>query len=318
MRASVWMWVLEIRTRINRRIKMDKIDEIMSKFISELGYKEAFEMFLKISSGKKLRSKLLLKIAGESEISLKLCAIIELIHLASLLHDDVIDEANIRRGKPSINALFGSKNSVMLGDILYSKAYFELTKFDPSIAAVISDAVSKLSIGEMMDVKMAENFNENEQEYLKMIYYKTAVLIEATAICGAKLAGKDSDKFGIYGKNLGLAFQIVDDILDITQDEKTLGKPALNDFVEGKTTLPYIYLYKSLDEANRAKLRSLWTKKLDEGEISWLKENFDKTSSVSKAINEAKRLGNEAIEAIKEYKNAELEGIIKSMIDREF
>jgi len=128
----------------------------MSKFISELGYKEAFEMFLKISSGKKLRSKLLLKIAGESEISLKLCAIIELIHLASLLHDDVIDEANIRRGNPSINALFGSKNSVMLGDILYSKAYFELTKFDPSIAAVISDAVSKLSIGEMMDVKMAE------------------------------------------------------------------------------------------------------------------------------------------------------------------
>ena len=93
---------------------MDKIDEIMNKFISELGYKEAFEMFLKISSGKKLRSKLLLKIAGESEISLKLCAIIELIHLASLLHDDVIDEANIRRGKPSINALFGSKNSVML------------------------------------------------------------------------------------------------------------------------------------------------------------------------------------------------------------
>ena len=318
MRASVWMWVLEIRTRINRRIKMDKIDEIMSKFINELGYKEAFEMFLKISSGKKLRSKLLLKIAGESEISLKLCAIIELIHLASLLHDDVIDEANIRRGKPSINALFGSKNSVMLGDILYSKAYFELTKFDPSIAAVISDAVSKLSIGEMMDVKMAENFNENEQEYLKMIYYKTAVLIEATAICGAKLAGKDSEKFGIYGKNLGLAFQIVDDILDITQDEKTLGKPALNDFVEGKTTLPYIYLYKSLDEAGRAKLRSLWAKKLNADEILWLKENFDKTSSVSKAISEAKRLGAEAIEAIKEYKNAELEGIIKSMIDREF
>ena len=320
MRTSVWMWVLEIRTRINRRIKMDKIDEIMTKFISELGYEEACEMFVKISSGKKLRSKLLLKIAGESEISLKLCAIIELIHLASLLHDDVIDEANIRRGKPSINALFGSKNSVMLGDILYSKAYFELTKFDPSIAAVVSDAVSKLSIGEMMDVKMAENFNENEQEYLKMIYYKTAVLIEATAICGAKLAGKDSEKFGIYGKNLGLAFQIVDDILDITQDEKTLGKPALNDFVEGKTTLPYIYLYKSksLDEAGKTKLRSLWAKKLNADEISWLKENFDKTSSVSKAINEAKRLGAEAIEAIKEYKNAELEGIIKSMIDREF
>ena len=206
----------------------------------------------------------------------------------------------------------------MLGDILYSKAYFELTKFNPSIAAIISDAVSKLSIGEMMDVKIAEIFNENEQEYLKMIYYKTAVLIEATAICGAKLAGKDSNKFGIYGKNLGLAFQIVDDILDITQDEKTLGKPALNDFVEGKTTLPYIYLYKSLDKAGKTKLRALWAKKLNAGEISWLKEEFIKTNSLQKAVNEAKRLGTEAIESIKEYKNAELEGIIKSMIDREF
>ncbi|MDU2360541.1 MAG: D-glycero-beta-D-manno-heptose 1-phosphate adenylyltransferase, partial [Campylobacter concisus] len=92
----------------------------------------------------------------------------------------------------------------------------------------------------------------------------------------------------------------------------------LIDFVEGKTTLPYIYLYKSLDEAGRAKLRSLWAKKLNADEISWLKENFDKTSSLSKAISEAKRLGAEAIEAIKEYKNAEFEGIIKSMIDREF
>ncbi len=143
-------------------------------------------------------------------------------------------------------------------------------------------------------------------------------MIEATAICGAKLAGKDSEKFGIYGKNLGLAFQIVDDILDIIQDEKTLGKPALNDFVEGKTTLPYIYLYKSLDEAGKIKLKSLWSKKLNAGEISWLKEEFVKTNSLQKAVNEAKRLGNEAIESIKEYKNAELEGIIKSMIDREF
>ena len=115
-------------------------------------------------------------------------------------------------------------------------------------------------------------------------------MIEATAICGAKLAGKDSEKFGIYGKNLGLAFSdSLIDILDITQDEKTLGKPALNDFVEGKTTLPYIYLYKSLDETGRAKLRSLWAKKLNADEISWLKENFDKTSSLSKGCKRGKK-----------------------------
>ena len=108
---------------------MEKIDLIMKNFIAELGYEPANAMFALINSGKKLRSKLLLKIAGESEQSLKICAIIELIHLASLLHDDVIDDANTRRGSPSINASFGTKNAVMLGDILYSKGFYELSKF---------------------------------------------------------------------------------------------------------------------------------------------------------------------------------------------
>ena len=93
---------------------MDKIDNLMHNFIAECGYEPAMQMFSQIKSGKKLRSKLLLKIAGESEISLKLCAIVELIHAASLLHDDVIDESDIRRGNPSINAVFGSKNAVKL------------------------------------------------------------------------------------------------------------------------------------------------------------------------------------------------------------
>ncbi|MBR8466011.1 polyprenyl synthetase family protein [Campylobacter sp. faydin G-140] len=297
---------------------MNKIDEIMLEFIDELGYIGINEMFACISSGKKLRSKLILKIAKESKDSLRLCAIIELIHLASLLHDDIIDEAKLRRGQPSINAIFGTKNAVMLGDILYSKGFFELSKFTPNIAQCLSQAVSHLSIGELLDVRLGESFNADKQKYMDMIYYKTAVLIEASARCGAILAGLDEEKFKIYGKNLGLAFQIIDDVLDITQDSTTLGKPSLNDYKEGKTTLPYIYLYEALSKSDKERLVSLHAKELNNEQSEWIKQSLIKFGCIKRCINEAKSICDEALKAIKEYKNEELESIITSMIDREF
>lgn len=297
---------------------MEKIDLIMKNFIAELGYEPANAMFVRINSGKKLRSKLLLKIAGESEQSLKICAIIELIHLASLLHDDVIDDADTRRGSPSINASFGTKNAVMLGDILYSKGFYELSKFPHEIAGEISGAVSKLSVGEMMDVELSAKFNEDKSAYETMIYYKTAVLIEAAAAVGAMLAGLDARNFKIYGKNLGLAFQIIDDILDVTQDAATLGKPNFSDFKEGKTTLPYIYLYESLNEANKEKLKSLFKKDLSEAEQGWVRAKMNETGAIKKSIEAAKNLGEQAIKSVEKFNVDGLENIVKSMIDREF
>lgn len=297
---------------------MDKIDEIMLKFVDELGYVRASEIFKEISSGKKLRSKLLLKIAGESEQSLKLCAIIELIHLASLLHDDVIDDSDTRRGKPSINAKFGTKNAVMLGDILYSKGFFELSKFGPQIAQNISDAVSKLSVGEMMDVELSNSLNGYKDAYMTMIYYKTAVLIEATAAVGANLAGFSESEFRTYGKNLGLAFQIIDDILDITQDAKTLGKPNLSDFKEGKTTLPYIYLYENLNETDKNELAKLFKAELNESQAAWIRAKMNEVGAIERAVREARELGLVAMKSIDRYGIGELNDIVKSMIDREF
>lgn len=297
---------------------MEKIDLIMKNFIAELGYESANAMFARINSGKKLRSKLLLKIAGESEQSLKICAIIELIHLASLLHDDVIDDANTRRGSPSINASFGTKNAVMLGDILYSKGFYELSKFPHEIAGEISGAVSKLSIGEMMDVDLSAKFNKDKSAYETMIYYKTAVLIEAAAAVGAMLAGLDARNFKIYGKNLGLAFQIIDDILDVTQDAATLGKPNFSDFKEGKTTLPYIYLYESLNDADKEKLKSLFKKDLSESERGWVRAKMNETGAIKKSIEAAKNLGEQAIKSVEKFNVDGLENIVKSMIDREF
>jgi len=297
---------------------MEKIDLIMKNFIAELGYEPANEMFARINSGKKLRSKLLLKIAGESEQSLKICAIIELIHLASLLHDDVIDDADTRRGSPSINASFGTKNAVMLGDILYSKGFYELSKFPHEMAGEISGAVSKLSVGEMMDVDLSAKFNEDKSAYETMIYYKTAVLIEAAAAVGAMLAGLDARNFKIYGKNLGLAFQIIDDILDVTQDAATLGKPNFSDFKEGKTTLPYIYLYESLNESDKEKLKSLFKKDLSEAEQGWVRAKMNETGAIKKSIEAAKNLGEQAIKSVEKFNVDGLESIVKSMIDREF
>ena len=297
---------------------MERIDEIMKDLVAEFNYDKANSMLSEINSGKKLRSKLILKIADINEESLKLCAVVQMIHAASLLHDDVIDESDTRRGRPSINATFGSKNAIMLGDILYSKGYHELTKFDPFISQTISHAVSLLSIGELMDVSMGDEFNEDRAKYMEMIYNKTAVLIEASAKCGAFLKGLDTDKFGEYGKSLGIAFQIVDDILDIVSDSETLGKPAMSDYKEGKTTLPYIYLYEVLSEDDKKTLKSYFKKELNASEIEWMKAKLKEYKIIEKCVDEAREIASKGLKAIDEYKNDSLIKVMKSMVDREF
>jgi len=204
---------------------MQIVQKQIERLIQECDYDEVTRLFSTLSGGKRLRAKLILKIAKDSKKAPALAAIVELIHAASLLHDDVIDDAQTRRGVASVNATDGSKTAVMLGDVLYSKAFTELVSFDKEIAQTIAASVTALSKGEMMDVKMAEEFNSDEKKYLDMLYLKTATLIEAAAKAAALLAGKDAQKYALYGRNLGLSFQIIDDILDITADEKTLGKP---------------------------------------------------------------------------------------------
>lgn len=292
------------------------IDELIKQKLQDLNYEVILTMLKNLNSGKKIRSKLILSIAPQSQKTYELCAVIELIHLASLLHDDIIDESKMRRGSKSVYVEFGAKNALMLGDILYAKAFYELSKLGQDFSLIISDAVSKLAIGELMDVNLSKSFNTSKEAYLKMIYNKTAVLIEASARCAAIIAGFDAQAFKEYGKNLGLAFQMIDDILDIKGDEKRLGKPVMSDFKEGKTTLPYIYLYEALEDKD--KLKSLFKKELKEDEISWLKKNMSKTKALEKAITEAKEYGNLALNAIKTYENHKLIEIIKTMIDRDF
>lgn len=297
---------------------LETVETIMNQMVASLGDARSVELFSKVPKGKRLRAKLILKIAGEKPEALTLAAIVELIHAASLLHDDVIDDASTRRGQLSINAEYGDKTAIMLGDILYSKGFSELTKLPSDVAYSISHAVALLSVGELLDVELSSAFNASLERYLDMIYKKTASLIEASAKSAAILAGKPSDIYALYGKNLGLAFQIIDDVLDITESSETLGKPSLNDFKEGKTTLPYLYLYQALCAEEQAKLLNLFQKTLNAEETLWIKEKMKETNAIKQSIDDAKKLGLEALEAIAYEEDVGLRAIMTEMIERNF
>jgi len=294
------------------------VERKIEQFISDLNDKEIVSLYAKLPQGKRLRAKLILKIAGSSLPVVKTAAVVEMIHAASLLHDDVIDDAYTRRSQPSLNALYGNKTAIMLGDILYSKGFLELNNIGSNVAKIISNAVVQLSLGELKDVSLSKTFNTDKNIYLEMIYQKTASLMEASAGAAALLVGKDKDAYMTYGRNLGIAFQMIDDILDITMDSQTLGKPALHDFEEGKTTLPYIYLYEALEDQDAERLKSLHGKKLSIDEEKWIKQMMHDTSVIEKSYGEAKLLIEEAIALMDKKGEKALSDIAMAMIERNF
>jgi len=297
---------------------LSAVERKIEQFIAELNDKEVVALYAKLPHGKRLRAKLIIKIAGTSLAVIKTAAIVEMIHAASLLHDDVIDDAYTRRTKPSLNALYGNKTAIMLGDILYSKGFFELNNISPEVSKIVSNAVVQLSLGELKDVSLSKTFNTDKAIYLEMIYQKTASLMEACAGAAAELAGKDKVAYMIYGRNLGMAFQMIDDLLDITMDSETLGKPALHDFEEGKTTLPYIYLHEAMNTEDKEKLIALHRKVLNSDEQAWIKNMMQSTGAIKKSYTEAKKLIEEAIDLMNEKDETALSSIAMAMIERDF
>jgi len=297
---------------------LSAVERKIEQYIHELNDPLVNGLYRKLPHGKRLRAKLILRISGSGLRAVKTAAVVEMIHAASLLHDDVIDDAYVRRSRPSINALYGNKTAIMLGDILYSKGFFELNAIDGRIARIISGAVTQLSLGELNDVALAAHFNSDKSLYMQMIYQKTASLIEAAAESAALLSGKDPEPYRIYGRNLGLAFQMIDDMLDISSDSKTLGKPALHDFAEGKTTLPYIYLYHRLEKEEQKMLVALHGKELTAKEQEWIMQRMEKYQILMQCYSEAKLLIDEAVELMSEAGEAELSDIAQEMIERDF
>ncbi|MES2502533.1 MAG: polyprenyl synthetase family protein [Pseudomonadota bacterium] len=199
--------------------------------------------------GKRLRPALVLLSSGLfSPIQSphhQLAAIVEFIHTATLLHDDVVDESAMRRGKSTANHLFGNAASVLVGDFLYSRAFQMMVQLkNMRVMEILSEATNVIAEGEVLQLLNIHNADVTEQQYLKVIHYKTAKLFEAAMRLGAVIndaSKQDEDALALYGMKLGTAFQLVDDVLDLTGDPDKIGKNLGDDLSEGKPTLPLIY-----------------------------------------------------------------------------
>jgi octaprenyl-diphosphate synthase len=188
-----------------------------------------------------------------------LAAVVELIHLATLVHDDSVDHSVLRRGMPTINALFSHQVSVIMGDYLYSRAVVELTRLgDIEPLRVLSRVTNEMTVGEMRQLMAHEPLAFTEEEYDLLIIAKTASLLSGACEVGALRAGQhERDALRRFGEYLGMAFQIVDDLLDYTEEEAVTGKPSGNDLREHKVTLPLIYSLSRLSPAARRHVTAL-------------------------------------------------------------
>jgi len=217
------------------------------------------------AGGKRLRPMLAVLVArslGYSGVAhQKLAAIIEFIHTATLLHDDVVDESDLRRGRKTANALFGNAPSVLVGDFLYSRSFQLMVELDNmTVQRVLADATNAIAEGEVLQLLHVHNPDTDETAYLRVIERKTAVLFAAATRLAALVAGADpatQARLADYGLNLGLAFQIADDVLDYTSDAQTLGKNLGDDLAEGKATLPVIHAIAHCASATRERLREI-------------------------------------------------------------
>jgi octaprenyl-diphosphate synthase len=205
------------------------------------------------SGGKRLRPALVLLSAGalgyRGRHQHELAAVIEFIHTATLLHDDVVDGSDLRRGRETANALFGNSASVLVGDFLYSRAFQMMVAVDDMrIMQVLSDATNVIAEGEVLQLMNCHDAGIDEGGYLQVIRYKTAKLFEAAAQLGAIIGGGDAaveKAMAIYGIHLGTAFQLIDDVLDYSGSEVETGKHLGDDLAEGKPTLPLIFVLRN-------------------------------------------------------------------------
>src|SRR5438094_9158265 len=199
--------------------------------------------------GKRLRPALLLlsaNYAGRKDRSaIRLAAVVELLHSATLIHDDVIDSADTRRGRPSANARWGNHRSVLTGDWLYMQSFqMALEERNFHILDILIDLTKKMVEGELIQLEKIGRIDVSEEDALRLATYKTACLFSGCARLGAVLGGLEGEReeaLAEYGRYAGLAFQLVDDLLDFTASAEQLGKPVLSDLKEGKVTLPLIY-----------------------------------------------------------------------------
>ncbi|WP_142847370.1 polyprenyl synthetase family protein [Telmatospirillum sp. J64-1] len=273
------------------------------------------------AGGKRLRPMLTLAAAQlcgiQNDRHVRLAACVEFIHTATLLHDDVVDESDLRRGLASANAVWGNKASVLVGDFLFSRS-FELMVEDGSleVLAILSRASSIIAEGEVLQLITTNDTSTTEEAYLEVIRSKTAELFAAAARIGAVVAGRPAEEeaaLEAYGRNLGVAFQLVDDVLDYSAKQAELGKTVGDDFREGKITLPVILAFaRGTEEERSFWRRCLETLDQNEDDLARAMELMTRHDSLNDSLARAREYGDEARNALSIFPDS---AIRRAMID---
>lgn len=303
------MEVTEILKKYSQDIDQE-IAEALEKVDPET-LRQASEHLVK-AGGKKLRPSLVVlsaeAVGGQVKSALKTGAAVELIHTFSLIHDDIMDQDEKRRGKPSVHVVWGEPTAILAGDTLFSKAFETVMRSEedgvpadtilPALNTVVDSCV-KICEGQALDMGFAERTDVTEEEYLNMIYKKTAALISAATKAGAIVGGgtpEQIEALSEYGRLIGMAFQIQDDYLDVASSEEDLGKPVGSDIVEGKMTLLVVNALARASEEDHNRLLTILKEEGDEN-VSEAIEIMEKYGSIEYAwqvaqenVNQAKQL----------------------------
>ncbi len=298
-------------------------EKIKNKLTSEVDLIQKISDYHIETGGKRLRalltlgsSKLCGYLKGGRDINLAAC--VELIHGATLLHDDVIDNCDLRRGKKTTNVIWGNQSSILAGDYLLSRC-FEMMVEDGNleILKLLSSTSAKIAQGEILQLQHKGEVDMLEETYLKIISSKTAVLFSAATKVGAILAernNKEKEALEFYGKNLGLTFQIADDTLDYNSNINLFGKNTGNDFYEGKITLPIILLFQQANDSEKKQLENIFNKNIrSENDFSDVLKLISKYKIISKCYKKAEHFINLASNSLSIFKDTGEKKILENL-----
>ena len=305
----------------NRLISVE--EKIKSKLISDVDLVQKMTDFHVNTGGKRLRALLTLgsaKMCGYSKGTrdINLAACVELIHAATLMHDDVIDNGTVRRGKKTLNKIWGNHSSVLIGDYLLSRC-FEMMVDDGNLEVLklLSSTSSKIAQGEVLQLQHNREVDMLEETYLKIISAKTAELFAAATKVGAILSEvktKEKEALEFYGRNLGLTFQIADDTLDYNSDLKLFGKKIGQDFYEGKITLPIILLFQKIENNEKEKIKNIFLKdERDENELNYIMSLIKKYDVINSCYQKAQHYIDIASNSLSIFKDCEEKKILKNL-----
>ncbi len=295
-------------------------DCIHQNLQSDIAMIPAIGHYIINSGGKRLRPLLCLLIAKmfdyKGDRHIPLAVVVEFIHTASLLHDDVVDSSDIRRGNPSANGVWGNQASILVGDYLFSRSFQMLVQDnDMSMLKLMSDVTNALAEGEVLQLSRTFHLDMTEAECLEVIERKTAVLFAAAAEVGAHVGNQDKHivkSMAEYGKCLGVAFQLMDDALDYLSDEEAAGKPVGHDLEEGKITLPLIYAMNQ-DKALKERVQLIAERDGDvyhEGDRAWIRDRVLKHGGTEYAMLKAKQYAERASALLPDVKNKDIKQLL--------